>query len=1252
MEQKNFNKLTPIDTANIDAYKGAFDFAFSDSKIRNIAITGGYGSGKSSVIETYKKNLPNQQNNKLEFLHITLANFETLEINKKKDKTAPEKSSDTDEKVEKSQTKSSHSEIDERNMIEGKILNHIVHKLEEEQIDKSGISVRKSISELDVKYKLAQLSFIVLYFIGLLNIDHFKLISDNWFVRIMATIGFVAILACFLYPYILKYIRNPIIKRISTKDCSIEIIDKKDNSYFNKYLDDLLFLLTVTKYNVFVFEDMDRFGNIEIFEVLREINDLVNSKLSASKSNKNVKFVYVMRDGLFSSTDRVKFFDFIIPIVPVIHNSNSRDFLLKELETYINLKSNAISRKFINEIAIFLSDLRLLYNICNEFKIYETQLSGLTLPKEKLFSIILYKNLAPTDFEDLLNGKGFLFDIINQTKEIKKAKYDILTNKINELIKQKSQDVINEYELEANYFVSPYNYSINNANKKYESNAARMKDLIETFNNNPNAITLGNGVPGPSQHFINDINNMRANSEYILKKQNIEAFVNNTKEQLGIKIKELSDERENISSRNLNEIIDSKTLDEKLDKKDANFGQAEKNLVKYLITTGNIDERYENYISCFHAEGISLNDKIFVMSIYERDSKGYRYRLNSPRNVIEALNPAYLNCIEALNFDLLAYLLNEKRELLKVVFNYIVSNKQFDFIISFLRTNIANTSSINWIFDQDSKIWEAILDQEIPTQQDFSYLILESLSHLSSDRVKIALKNERIINFINKDNKFLKDALLSIAFDNLENIGINFEKIDFASIEISNIDEVYCRNLYAINSSNIEEYLVRKYEILRTDINWDEIISVISTNKNQNLYKRFLKDPQLFIKLAIENCSGGITDTDNVIEEILNLDTIDIETKEEYVLRISTELQSIDSIKDLDLWPILLSHKAIVYNEFNVLAYFKNVSEVCIDVALTEFINEGKTCLDFSKVDSDKNFDCEVITDFYKSVILLNNISLQKFDEILVKCPLAIEDMKAEITCDGYDLEKINILIKNKIIKMNETNLIEIREIYPDYLVYFIENNIGEYTKILVDGVVIATLELQQVLESKNILDKGKLAILGKTDMKIEISGMNYPENVEIHIINNNYQETDAEYVINSFNNRSEIYRDSVYDKITQNIDEYVAQKRAFTKILYLRLMNDVKLDLTVKEAILINSIKHIDKEEILKSLKILGFNSLFFLIKNAPTTHNILNKEIPAATALQEIGLIGKIITKNSGNTQAYSIKKRSQEPLKINLL
>ena len=54
MEQYFFEKLTPNKNANISVYDEAIEFVFKNLDVTNVAISGPYGAGKSSIVESYE----------------------------------------------------------------------------------------------------------------------------------------------------------------------------------------------------------------------------------------------------------------------------------------------------------------------------------------------------------------------------------------------------------------------------------------------------------------------------------------------------------------------------------------------------------------------------------------------------------------------------------------------------------------------------------------------------------------------------------------------------------------------------------------------------------------------------------------------------------------------------------------------------------------------------------------------------------------------------------------------------------------------------------------------------------------------------------------------------------------------------------------------------------------------------------------------------------------------------------------------
>ena len=104
-------------------------------------------------------------------------------------------------------------------------------------------------------------------------------------------------------------------------------------SIFNRYLDELIYMFQRTGYEVVVLEDLDRFKNTSIFTKLRELNLLLNQSKDIGR---RIVFVYALRDDVFkTASDRTKFFDYIIPVIPHVNVSNSASNFVEKFDDLI-----------------------------------------------------------------------------------------------------------------------------------------------------------------------------------------------------------------------------------------------------------------------------------------------------------------------------------------------------------------------------------------------------------------------------------------------------------------------------------------------------------------------------------------------------------------------------------------------------------------------------------------------------------------------------------------------------------------------------------------------------------------------------------------------------------------------------------------------------------------------------------------------------------------------------------------------------
>lgn len=278
----HFERLTPIDDIDLKVYEDAIDYVFYNPDIKNVAITGAYSAGKSSVLASYKK-----KHEELRFLHISLAHF-------------------------KSPDEENETEIKE-SVLEGKILNQLIHQIPSEKIPQTNFRVKQKINS---KHVLKRAVGVVLLFIAIIYFTCFNMwrdyvntlpencfksllsLSTNQYALIVDGIIITGLFLLFVYELINIQKNRNIFRKLNLQGNEIEIFEERDDSYFDKYLNEVLYLFENSDADVIVFEDMDRFNTIKIFERLREVNTLANIQLQ--KENKDVlRFFYLLRDDIF-----------------------------------------------------------------------------------------------------------------------------------------------------------------------------------------------------------------------------------------------------------------------------------------------------------------------------------------------------------------------------------------------------------------------------------------------------------------------------------------------------------------------------------------------------------------------------------------------------------------------------------------------------------------------------------------------------------------------------------------------------------------------------------------------------------------------------------------------------------------------------------------------------------------------------------------------------------------------------------------
>lgn len=379
--------------AAVDELRNAID----SDRCNNIAITGVYGSGKSSIIQTYLA----EQNyffRSRKVLSISLSNF--IDVDSLKTYGAPTRY---------------------ENEIEQKIFQHILHKTNQNKTRQTRYG---RISHISIPHGIWRAFTILLSVLSLIilfvPIEVWPINIESWFKSldpcVQETFEWCALIyLCIFFVCGVEYLirRAHLFKFHGKINASkLELEWHSESSKIDKLLDEILYFFKAGGYKIVIFEDLDRIKNPErLFLKLREINILLNESDYYKRWNRSIKFIYAIRDEVFDSDIRTKCFDYIIPVIPVVDKYNAVDYLLSKYHKSILAK---IEEADLSLMGMFIDSKRELSNIINEYATYHEAFTHLSGSEKKLLAILVYKNAFPEDYAAAYSGQGCLASVFDR----------------------------------------------------------------------------------------------------------------------------------------------------------------------------------------------------------------------------------------------------------------------------------------------------------------------------------------------------------------------------------------------------------------------------------------------------------------------------------------------------------------------------------------------------------------------------------------------------------------------------------------------------------------------------------------------------------------------------------------------------------------------------------------------------------------------------------------------------------------------
>lgn len=1055
MAYSEYRDLTPIDSIeNGDEYIEALNWAFQNKKVKNIALTGPYGAGKSSIIETFLRKNDEDKSalNKIRSsaLKISMATF-------LKGNTA---TNDPNGKIQ--------VDADE---VEKGILKQLFYKVEPGRIPQSRYRKLHPFNKFKTFFYVLVAMLVVLFFMEAMTpttCDKFMKVIESVVSPVLPNPFFTKIAAVLLFAsftWIITCLYRTAISKFRVKeiklptDTTVQNGVEEADSVFNRNLDEIMYFFEETGYKTVFFEDLDRLDDPKIFVHLRELNNLLNND-DAIKA-KPIVFVYAVRDDIFSKEDRTKFFDFIIPVIPVINSTNSGEILLQRLqEAKENGIEHDVSQGCVLDISPFISDMRILQNIYNEFVIYKRTLrmgQELFLSDEQMLAMLVFKNLYPSDFADIQNEKGILKKaFIDKSNFIVRSKQSI-QEKIdnNSSVIQRAQNDTCKSIRELKYAMlgtlmdGPYKFNEFDARNWSTPDLKTATFMMDDYDMTQ-LIQLGykhirflnqDGYSDDREFAPADL------AVYVERWKAIKEVGEKRLENLQAELEKLRERQHKLSGMSIVELLKVYPANEVFSEN----VKANKLLV-FLLRRGYIDEKYASYINYFKGTSITKDDMNFILAVKNQTPLDFDYHLTKIPMVVERLQEYEFEQKAIYNFDLLEDLLGEENsEKLMAFIQQLADGDDLSwrFIDEFVNRTFKQALFIRLLSKNWAGMWAHIsADETLTYDHQLMYLqniLSESeISTIEAQNIDSCMTHyfEEHADILQKLRDCNNEKIISV----IDSLDVHFPALNTATVPSNVLDSIFEKRHYVMNEEMIKTIVAYKNSNFIDEFEGEPYSALITLNYPALL--QYVQDNMVAFVDEIVLAHRNLSDSPKDIVDML----IRLEGETEIQVKlVEQESFCMDCIDDcagehvqanknawMSVWNALLKKNAVKVSWENVFDYWKVYQ---FSEALKEYVDlhaEELAEIDAAVV-NDSFIKAFIGADFEQEIEqkLLPVLRLEKFDleissiaeptlRIMVNCHYF------EFTADRYTAVKdVSSEIGIKFILKNQEDYMSLSDSIP-----------------------------------------------------------------------------------------------------------------------------------------------------------------------------------------------------------------------------
>lgn len=973
--ENHISLLSPIDDFKrhkeyIIRLKNAID----QPNVFNIALTGSYGAGKSSILKTFKAYYPEYH-----YVNVSLASF--VEVNMSESDSTPKSNEDSFEE-----------------QLEYSILQQLFYHVKATNIPESRFG---RIERTSRKKRIFVVVCILLFVVANLCLFCQEQVTKYFLIPTEvlkssflfgSSICIFILGICVILFQLILFIKKISIKNLTLDKATLEFEEKKNVSIMNRYLDEILYLFQEKKYNVVIFEDIDRFENTHIFTKLRELNLILNQ---SEEIGRRIVFLYALKDDIFANAEeRTKFFDYIVPVIPFVNASNSGDLFRRKI-TDLHIPEAEVSSSFITDISVFVNDMRVLTNVVNEFDLYRNLLDK-KLKKGKLLAMILYKNLYPTDFSWLHQNKGVVYETFMSSPKIRSEIREDDSDRLKEIdseIQGISEETLRSIEELRAVIVGKLlklwpgpGWDIYCDGRNIDINSLYSEDNIQHILKGN--IFFRNSIYSNSVKHLNtdEIKSTLGESyKYSVRKKNIQSVANNKIEYLRDERRAFMDEIAAIDKYTLTDI--AKSDRDIFEHVDIPKGEEEKyKVLKYLLEKGYIDEEYFFYISIFQEGRLTPSDQEFLLSIKFNTPKEFDYKLQEIPSLIQNLSVVDYDHKGILNKDLLKFCLlheDEYEDECDAILKQMVVHEQYiDLLYQFMQEGDCVPTFIKRLVHIDKNVWKSLDMDKKHTNKDKDRVISTLFKYADINDIRAINTSYPFNTYINDNNNYsdlFEDIAQVRARELLDLLNLNVQSLIDDSNAADTYSYIYENNMYALTLDNIK--VIFKHNDLPV-VNLDSAIYTSIEETELNELQGYVHQE---LPAFVDNLMLTSSNTHESSDTIVSLMDEDIKVDDiiKLIKHNNTLWDDCKDITDKDVVSTLFAENKIKMTFENVKHYCSCIGSWNIDGTLVAFMNcnEEKSMEEFTKlVESNDEHEKELLSSVVESDGINDKIAFSIFN--------------------------------------------------------------------------------------------------------------------------------------------------------------------------------------------------------------------------------------------------------------------------------